>query len=314
MKGVRIHGYGPPECLIYEEIPDPIPGPDEVVVDVMAAGVNPADYKYRSGQLAGVSPRSLPFTPGMDIAGTIRSIGANVSGFSRADRVLAMLYLMGNGGYAERVALPAAWCAALPAELDYATAAALPTPATTASEWIDRDLQVAPGQRILVTGATGAVGRIACYAAQRRGAHVTAAVRREQLASVRYADDTLVLNEPSRAVPHLFDSIADTIGGSTAASLLSWLRTGGVLSTVATDPIENPGVAGITTRFFGNYADAERLRTIAVAVATRELEIEAPTIVKLSEAAQAHVRMERGRAGKIVLVPDPLYQAAQNRT
>jgi NADPH2:quinone reductase len=312
MRGVRIHAYGSPECLVYEQLSDPSPGKDEVVVDVMAAGVNPADYKYRSGQLAAVSPKSLPFVPGMDIAGTISAVGAQVSGFSPGDRVLAMLYLMGNGGYAERVAVPAAWCATLPAELNFATAAALPTPATTASEWIDCDLQIERGQRILVTGATGAVGRIACYAAQRRGARVTAAVRRQQLSDVRYADDVVVLNESITSLRQAFDGIADTIGGATASALLSTLRPGGILSTIATDPIENPGIPDVTTRFFGNHADAARLATLAAAVATKELLIRPPSIMRLSDAAQAHVRMERGGAGKIVLVPDALYQATRN--
>jgi NADPH2:quinone reductase len=170
MKAIRIHSYGPPEVLSYDEVPDPVAGPTEVLVAVEASGVNPADYKFRSGMLARAFTKPLPFTLGMDIAGQIVGVGQDVKDFSVGNRVLAMLYMMGNGGYAERVAVPVEWCAPWPAALTAPLAAALPTPATTAVEMLEDDLALKAGQSILVIGATGAVGtdRVLRGAATRR--------------------------------------------------------------------------------------------------------------------------------------------------
>ena len=303
MKAIRIHSYGPADKLVYEEIPDPTPGPGEVVVAVEAIGVNPADCKFRNGSLATVNPKPLPFIPGMDIAGCVHSVGAGVAGLKIGDRVMAMLYMMGNGGYAERVAVPAEWCAAMPAALGAVMAATLPTPATTAIEWIEDDLRVTDNVRVLITGATGAVGLIACYVAKQRGAHVTAAVKKARASQVKFADDVLVLDDGSVVRQGWYDCIADTVGGTTAAALLRGLKSGGALSTVATDPVQNTDGLDVTIRFFGNHADAPKLTRIATAVASESLLIPAPQIMKLREAHKAHALLERGGAGKIVLTP-----------
>lgn len=304
MKAIRIHGYGAPDVLVLDEVPDPVPGAMEVVVTVEAAGVNPADYKYRNGMLAAVNTKPLPFIPGMDIVGRVSAVGEGVDEFAVGDRVLAMLYLMGNGGYAEQVAVPAAWCARLPAGLDAATAATLPTPATTAVEWIEDDLAVGPGHRVLITGAAGAVGRIACYVAKQHGAYVAAAVKGSQAAAVVHADDTLILDDGSEARQNWYDSIADTIGGAAAGGLLTALKPGGVLSTVATDPVKTRAGLDVTVRFFGNRPDAKRLGKIAQAVSDGALTIAKPRVLPLSQAAQAHRLVEAGGAGKFVLKPD----------
>lgn len=302
MKAVRIHEYGPATNMVYEDVPDPVPGEGEVVVAVAAAGVNPADYKYRSGMFAEIDKRRMPLTLGMDIAGTVEALGAGVEGLKVGDAVFAMLYLMGNGGYAEKVAVPAGWCARLPAGLDPVRAAALPTPITTAVEWIEEGIKAGPGLRILVTGATGAVGRFACYSAMQLGAHVTAAVRPAYADQVAHADDILILDGRNAPRAGWYDVIADTIGGATASGLLSALKPGGVLSTVATDPVMKPEGLDVEIGFFGNYADAAKLARIAGAVAAGEIAIEQPTVLPLSRAAEAHELLETGKARKVVLV------------
>lgn len=303
MKAVRVHTYGPPGQLTYEEVPRPVADAGEVVIAVAAAGVNPADYKFRNGSLAPFAPISLPFTAGMDVAGTIAEIGEGVSGWRVGDRVLAMMPLMGNGGYAEFVSLPAEWCAAIPEGLDDRRAAALPTPATTAVEWIEDDLDVQPGDRILVIGAVGAVGAIACHAAKARGAHVIAGVRKTHRESVRNADQVFLLDGDETLATGCLDGIADAVGGRTASALLAALKPGGVLSTVATDPVENPQGLDVVIRMFGCYPAADRLGRVARAVADGELFVAPPQTLPLSEAARAHELLERGGAGKMVLVP-----------
>lgn len=301
MKAIRVHSYGGPDRLVLHEIAEPRPLPGEVIVAVAAAGVNPADYKFRNGLLAAAVP-ALPFVPGMDIAGHIAAVGQGVTDWQVGDRVMAMLYLMGNGGYQEQVAVPADWCAAVPDGLDDVTAASLPTPAVTAVQWIEQGLNVEPGDRLLVVGAFGAVGRIACWAARERGAHVTAAVRRRQVDDVVHADAVLLLDGDEAASHGSFDAIADAIGGETATRLLPALKPGGTLSTITTDPVLNPDGLNVEIVFFGNHAEAEVLARAAKAVAAGELSILAPRSLPLARAAEAHERLERGGAGKIVLV------------
>jgi NADPH:quinone reductase len=302
MKAVRVHEFGPASGLRYEEVPDPMPGPDEVVIRVQAAGVNPADYKFRSGALTLELRR--PFTLGMDVAGVVCRVGDSVTSFAVGERVLAMLYLMGNGGYAEQVALPAAWCAHLPDDLNPVSAATLPTPATTAVEWIEDAIRAQPGMRLLVSGATGAVGTIACYIARQHGAHVMAVVRQSQRGLVRYVDEVMALDSGERPRTSEFDCIADTIGGSVARGLLPMLKLDGLLSTIATDPIDTSSRPDVRLEFFGNKPDAGRLGRLASAVAAGELVIPSPRVMPLKDAAAAHTLLERGGAGKIVLVPD----------
>jgi NADPH2:quinone reductase len=308
MKAIRVHAYGSPDCLSYDEVPAPVPDSKEVIVAVEAAGVNPADFKFRSGQLARVIPKSLPFILGMDIAGHVVATGSDVKSCRIGDRVLAMLYLMGNGGYAECVAVPEEWCAPMPAALDYVTAAALPTPATTAVEWLEDDLRVGAGQKILVTGATGAVGLIACFLAKQRGAHVTAAVRPKYVSEVNYADDIITLGSPVESLRARFDCMADTIGGDTARDLLPTIRAGGVASSVSTARFQNIDGLDVTIRNFANRADATRLGRLAGSAGSGELELGGVKAMKLSETALAHRQLESGGGGKIVLIPDHLYQ------
>ncbi|RYE66446.1 MAG: NADP-dependent oxidoreductase, partial [Oxalobacteraceae bacterium] len=296
------HTFGGPENLVYEDVPAPKPGPGEVVVAVAAAGVNPADYKFRNGMLAVAVP-GLPFVPGMDIAGRVVALGDGVSSWKVGDRVMALLQLMGNGAYQEQVAVPVEWCAPTPDQLDDVTAAALPTPAITAFQLIEEGLKVGPGVRLLVVGAVGAVGRIACFAAQAQGAHVTAAVRRSQMADVVYADASIALEDDFQATGH-FDAIADTVGGATATRFLPSLKAGGMLKTVATDPVLNPDNCDVAIEFFSNYTNAAVLERAALAVASGELSIIPPTVMPLRQASNAHAALERGGAGKIVLTTE----------
>jgi NADPH:quinone reductase-like Zn-dependent oxidoreductase len=304
MKAVRIHEYGPAANMVYEDAPDPVPAVGEVVVTVEAAGVNPADYKYRSGMFAEVDPRPLPLTLGMDVVGRVSAVGPDVGGFKVGDPVLAMLFLMGNGGYAEQVAVPADWCAPLPSGLDPILAAALPTPASTAVEWIEEGIAAKPGMRILVTGATGAVGRIACFVAKQCGAHVTAAVRPAYVDAVAHADDILVLDGKGAAREGWCDVIADTVGGAPTTGLLRALRAGGVVSTVATDPIGNPDGLEVEIGFFGCHADARKLGRIARNVADGQIIVEVPKTLPLSQAVQAHELVETAQVRKVVMIPD----------
>jgi NADPH:quinone reductase-like Zn-dependent oxidoreductase len=302
MKAIRVHKYGPPEVMVLEDTPDPLAEAGEIVIGIEAAGVNPADYKFRNGSLDAHFPKKMPFVPGMDVAGRVLSLGQGVSRFEVGDRVFGMMPLGGKGGYAERAAGLAEWFAAIPEGMDMATAASLPCPASTAIQQVEDDLDVRAGQRVLVTGATGACGLVACYAAKRRGAQVTAAVRRKYRDRVQHADDILFLDDGSSPAVDPFDAIVDTVGGATAHRLLSLLKPGGALSSIGTDPIADADRSDITVRHFGVKADAARLGQFAREVAAGTIEPVAFETMPLAAAAEAHRRLEAGGAPKIVLV------------
>jgi NADPH:quinone reductase-like Zn-dependent oxidoreductase len=244
----------------------------------------------------------------MDVAGRVLELGEAVTTFRRGDRVCAELPLMVNGSYAERSFGRAEWFAQIPDGVDWVTAGALPTPASTGIQLIEDGLAVSGGQRILITGATGFVGLIACYVAKQRGAHVTAAVRQKYCGQVRYADDTIAVDGGGLPTAHQFDMIADTVGGEVAHRLLATLKPGGVLSTVATTPIGEVGLLDVEVRHFGNKPDAFRLNRLAKDVESGALQLPPIRTMKMSEAAEAHRQMETGGAGKIVLIPDHLWK------
>jgi NADPH:quinone reductase-like Zn-dependent oxidoreductase len=176
MKAVVVHQYGGPEVLKFEEYPDPVAGPGEVLVRVAATSVNPIDYKRRAGLTKDFYPINFPGLMGVDIAGTVVMVGPGVEGFSRGDQVFAMA----ADTYAELCVVKAAILAKVPKGLDLIQAAALPLVTTTGNQLISGTGMKA-GRRILVVGAAGNVGRSAVFTAKQRGAVVIAGVLKSQM-------------------------------------------------------------------------------------------------------------------------------------
>ncbi|HEY4395397.1 MAG TPA: NADP-dependent oxidoreductase [Polyangia bacterium] len=174
MRAVVLPEYGPPSCLKIEALPDPAPGPNEILVRVAGASLNPVDWKQRSGALRQFMPLTLPAVLGRDAAGTVAAMGPGVSAFAVGDRVLGRVP---GGGYAELVVAPVDAWAPVPAALDLADAGALPLVLLTGAQLAEEATDARAGETILVTGATGSVGRVTVYAAKQRGAKVYAGVR-----------------------------------------------------------------------------------------------------------------------------------------
>ena len=181
MKAIVIHQYGGPGVLKFEETPDPVAGPGAVVVRVAAASINPIDIIERSGAMKDFRPMTFPNVLGWDLAGTIVSVGPQVQDFSLGDKVLAW----GYHTYAELCAVKAELLAKVPAGLDLVEAAALPLVTTTGAELILVAGGVKAGQTVLVSGASGAVGRSAVFTAKERGAKVIAGVRKSQMEAAK---------------------------------------------------------------------------------------------------------------------------------
>ena len=300
MHAVRFSAYGGPGTLEYCTVEQTKPAPGEISVEVTAIGVNPADHKFRSGALSGHRPKALPLIPGMDVAGHVTELGEGVTRFSRGDRVFGMLPPSRLGGYAEFATGSAGFFAPVPDTLDMVLAAALPTPGLTGVEMIDDDLNVTLGDRVLVIGALGGVGRAAVFAARRRGATVTAAVRTGRTGEASAADTVI---ETGEACHVEFDAICDTVGGEIAAVYYSNLKSGGVFCSVSTNRLPSPTRDDIVVRNFVCYPDVQKLAELAVAAASG-FDFTGPLeTLPLSAASAAHTRLEAGERKKFALVP-----------
>lgn len=304
MRVIQFNEYGPPTVLQQADVPLPEPAGDAVRIRVQAIGVNPADLKWRSGMFSELVPLQFPHILGYDVAGTVDSVGADVSGLAVGDRVFAMLDNVIKGGYAEFAICAAEHLARMPDGCDFEVAAALPTSALTGFQMIEEQLQLAPGQTVLITGATGAVGRFATFAARRLGAKVVAAVRASQRDEARAlgAIATIVLGEESwNGTP--FDHIADTVGGPAVAALCHHLAPGGRIRTVATTPIDPAGLPA-EPAFFPVHPDRATLEAIGGLVVASEIRMPIARRLPLDQAAEAHRLAEAGGlGGKLVLIP-----------
>ncbi|MBI5665989.1 MAG: NADPH:quinone reductase [Nitrospirae bacterium] len=168
MKAIRVHNFGAPEVMIIEDVHDPMPGIGEVMVRLHAAGVNPVDTYIRSGLYP--SKPILPFTPGMDGAGIVESIGQGVKRFAPGDRV----YVAGtiSGSYAEKALCRESQVHNLPQKLSFAQGASLGVPYGAAYRALFQKAKSVPGEVVLVHGASGGVGIAAVQLARAAGLHV----------------------------------------------------------------------------------------------------------------------------------------------
>ena len=300
MKAIVVHQYGPPEVLRYEEYPDPAPGPGEVLVRVVAASVNPVDYKRRAGLTTEFYPLKFPGLIGVDVAGTVIRLGPGVEGFSIGDPVFAMA----DDTYAELCVVKAAILAKVPKGLDLIEAAALPLATTTGNQLL-LATKVDVGQTVLVAGAAGNVGRSAVFTAKTRGATVIAGVLRRQIDGAKtIGADQVVATDDDTAIASLppLDAVADTVGGRTADKLIAKVKPGGVYATVLKAPdtaAEYPSVRVVAV--FSKF-DRATLEFMAEAVRDGKLLIPISLKLPLSEAAEAQAAAEKGVGGKIVLV------------
>jgi len=300
MKAIVVHEYGGPEVLRFEDYPDPVPGPGEVLVRVAAASVNPIDYKRRAGLTQDFYPMRFPSLIGVDIAGTVVAIGAGVEGFSAGDQVFAMA----DNTYAELCVINAAVLAKVPKGLDLIEAAALPL-VTTTGDQLATATGVRAGQTIIVVGAAGSVGRSAVFTAKQRGATVIAGVMKKQTDEAKtIGADRVVATDEETALASLasLDAVADTVGGITAGKLIARVTPGGVFASVLGAPgnaAEYPSVKVVPV--FSKF-DRKTLEFMAEAVRDGKLVIPISRRLPLSEAAAAQAAAEKGGIGKILLV------------
>lgn len=301
MKAVVLTGYGDVEKLVYREVEDPSPAPRQLKVKVAGASINPVDWKIRRGEMRSMLPLHLPTILGRDVAGEVVAIGSDVVEFEVGDRVMGLV----EHSYAEYVVGGVDAFAKLPPEIETDQAGVLPLAGLTGMQLVDGAVDAHGGDRVLVTGAVGSVGRVAIFAAKNRGAQVIAGVRSSQRAEAEKleVDDIVAVDDPDdiRRLPPV-DAIADTVSGKVVAALLDKVRHGGVIGTVLSPPV-GATEQGLRVHAMLAHPDPERLAVIGEAVVRGELLLPVERRFPLRDAASAQDLAEAGGVGKILLVP-----------
>jgi NADPH:quinone reductase-like Zn-dependent oxidoreductase len=298
MKAVVLSEYGDASKLELREVPDPKPGPGQILVRVAGASLNPFDWKVRSGAYRALE---LPAILGKDASGEVVEVGTGVTSFKPGMRVLGRV----DSAHAELVAGSADGWTEVPTGLDLVDAAALPVVVSTGAQLIEEAADVRDGQRVLVTGALGSVGRVAVFVAKARGARVIAGVRAAQRSAAAQlgADEVVGLDdEADLAKLGELDAIADTVGGAAVDRVLRNVKVGGVFGGVVGAPA-GAVARGLLVRSIVSRPDSKRLGELARAVADRKLVVPIAKRFPLAQAADAHRLAEQGHpGGKVLLV------------
>jgi len=307
MKAVRIHNYGGPEVLRFEDAPRPTPGSGELLIKVHAAAVNPVDGEIRAGYMKEIVPFVLPFIPGWDVSGVVETTGSGATKFKKGDEVYARTDLSRNGAYAEYIVVKEAEAALKPRSVDHLHSAAIPIVASTAWQALFDHAALGNEQRILIHGAAGGVGSFAVQLAKWKGAYVIGTASTENQAFLRELGvDQAIDYEKARFddVVHNVDVVFDTIGGDTRERSWKVVKKGGILVSIVGPPpsVDEAAKHGVRSAFFLAQTNASQLAEIAKLVDSGKVYPIVETVLPLAEARRAHELTEKGHArGKIVL-------------
>ena len=307
MQAIRLPAFGAAEQLELQDIPTPVAGPRQVLVRVIATGVNPVDWKIRSGALAAFFPVKTPATLGWDAAGIVAATGAEVEAFKPGDAVFLFADFAHGGTYAEFVAVDVAQVAHKPRTVSFSAAAAIPTPALAAWRAVIEVAKVKPGQRVLVHGAGGPLGSVAAQLARDAGAHVIATAGDASIAIARATGADDVINYQRQAFETLVrdvDVVIDTVGGAVQEASWGTLKRGGILVATAMPPsAERAAAAGVRAEMLQTPPSGETLTKLAELVDAGRLRVAVSHEFALADAARAHRLGETGQIrGKIVLL------------
>jgi NADPH:quinone reductase-like Zn-dependent oxidoreductase len=301
MKAVRIHEFGGPEVLSYENVPMPHPNQSEIRIKVIAAGVNPVDWKIRKGFIK----LPLPMTMGFDVSGIVDAIGPNVGKFQPGDQIFAKASST-HGGYAEYTIINDSQAALKPNSMGFVEAAAIPTAGLTAWQMLFDIAGLKSGQIVLIHGAAGGVGSFALQFAKWKGAYIigTASSGNMQFLKSLGADEVIDYKASRfEDIVHDVDVVIDTVGGDTFDRSWGVLKPGGFLVTTVADVQEGAAEAhGVRARRIVSQANGNELAQIAQIIDENFVKPVVTMVLPLSEARKAQELSEgQHTRGKIVL-------------
>ncbi len=306
MKAIRIHNYGGPEVLNYEDAPRPKPQAGEVLIRVHATSVNPIDWKVREGLMKDFWPHKFPLILGWDLSGVVKELGRGVSRFKIGDEVYSLPDPTRNGAYADYIVVREPELALKPNSLHHIRAAAVPLAALTAWQALFDTAQLQPGQRVLIHAGSGGVGHLAVQLAKWKGAHVfaTASSKNQDLLRKLGVDEPIdYTKQKFKDFARDVDVVLDTIGGETQERSWSVLKRGGKLVSLVQPPSEKKAEElGVRATMLGAQPNGAQLEEIAKIIDSGRLVPVIDRILPLSEARRAHELSQSGHTpGKIVL-------------
>ena len=304
MKAVVAHQYGGPEVLRLEDTPVPEPKDNEMLVRVIASGVNPADPLILGGKYAREFGTHLPLILGYDMAGVVAKTGAKITKFKPGDPVYA--YLLWGGGWAEYCLTNEGEAAMKPGSLTFSDAAAVPLAALTAWQALIDIGKIDSGQTVLIHGGSGGVGSFAIQIAKARGARViaTASTRNQDLLKQLGADVAVdYTKQQFEDVARDVDLVLDPVGRDTLARSYAVVKKGGIVVTIVSrcDPAElqKRGIHGAS---LSSHPDANELAQITRLIDEKKLKPIVSAVLPLNEAAKADAQAATHHTrGKIVL-------------
>ncbi len=308
MKSVRIHQYGSPEVITFEEAPMPEIAPTQVLVQVSATSFNPLDSLLVRGILKERTPLQFPFTLCSDVSGVIVKTGAEVKTFKEGDKVFGFLDYTRNGAAAEYVATEAAYLAHAPQCITLEEAAALPLAALTAWQGLFEHINLQPGQRILINNASGGVGNYAVQLAKWKGAYVigTSGAENHDLIKSLGADEAIdyrkgIANELKEKVDAVFNLVA--ADQNYMNELLDFINDEGTLisSVVPANP-ELAAKRNIRSFAMWVHPDSEALKNIAGLIDNKTMKINITQTLPLDKLREVHELSAAGKtSGKILI-------------
>jgi len=299
MKASFFRSFGGPEVLEYGELPDPLPGPRDVLVDIHAASINAADWKMRRGNYG---PQAFPHVPGRDFCGVVLKSAGD---FKPGDEVFGVCLVPQEGSYAGKIAIPEAIVARKPAKLTHVQTAAIGLIGLTALISIEDTLKLEKGETILIQGGAGGVAGFAIALARHIGARVITTASAENHAYVRSLGADQAIDYRQEDFTKLLsgvDAVFDTVGGDVTPRSFAVLKPGGRFATIAqfgAAPSPRPDVQSLRPKVDRYRPHLER---VAELVTKGIVPLPAITEYPLAEAAEAH-RVSEGRhlRGKLVL-------------
>ena len=306
MKAAYIEAYGGSDQLKIGELPNPEIGPNDVLIEVHAASVNPVDWKIREGHFKGMLNFPMPLVLGWDVAGTVAALGSEVSSFTIGDAVFSRSDIARQGTYAEMVAVDAQLIVAKPESLSFEQAASLPLVAHTAWQVMFETMDLQKGNKIFIGAGSGGVGTLAIQLAHARGAHVVTSTSTANLEWVRKlgADEVIdyTTHNPNDLVRDM-DYVFDSMGSADQTEMYAMLKKGGQLVAISKQPDEAAAkAAGVRVAYVFMQPTGARLEKIAESVRLGELKPVIDQVFALEHIRDAHDYAERGHAkGKVVI-------------
>ena len=306
MKAVVIHEYGDPEVLMYEDVPRPEPKDDQLLIRVIAAGVNPVDAMIRSGMFDREGTRAFPIILGGDVAGVVEKVGSKITKFKAGDPVFAYVSLDNSGGYAQYALVTEREAAPKRKSLTYVEAAAVPIAGMTAWQALVDTAKLSAGQTVLIHGGSGGVGSFVIQIAKARGAKViaTASTANQEFLKQLGADVAIdYTKQKFEDVAKDVDVVLDSIGRDTLARSYGVVKKGGIIVSLVARPnqdeLQKHGIRGAALNV---ESTSEQLAEIGKLIDARKIKVIVSQTFPLSEAMKAQEQVATGHTrGKIVL-------------